>query len=333
MYTNNLQELCNNSFFQPSFMAEEEETSVRLECAVCLQTCVHPVRLGCDHIFCFLCVKGVAIQSKRCPMCRREIPANFLENPTLVWPIEDEGKHRAGGRGTLKGQLSEQEDEEPKGGEGGDDENNKKEEEGGGGDDEEEEEEFDWFYEGHNGWWRYDERTSADLEAHQRNGDRSCELLIAGYLYTVDLEQMIQCRRNEPNRRRKIKRDRRSAPSKGVAGLRRTQHNSGNSYPAIASDDGPTASTNSALSADLMSALNVDRVFSSLASQISSAQRPRPHLSRPSRLATEERPRGEAPLTSLGEHFNQSLTLNDDDDDDDVVVVAAEEEASHDSDS
>lgn len=30
---------------------------VKLECPVCLQTCIHPARLPCGHIFCFLCVK------------------------------------------------------------------------------------------------------------------------------------------------------------------------------------------------------------------------------------------------------------------------------------
>lgn len=54
------------------------------ECAVCLQPCIHPARLPCSHIFCYLCVKGVANQSKRCPMCRQEIPADFLERPQLV---------------------------------------------------------------------------------------------------------------------------------------------------------------------------------------------------------------------------------------------------------
>jgi len=29
-------------------------------------------------------VKGVANQSKRCPMCRQEIPPDFLERPQLV---------------------------------------------------------------------------------------------------------------------------------------------------------------------------------------------------------------------------------------------------------
>ena len=60
------------------------ENSDAIECAVCLQPSIHPVQLPCSHIFCFLCVKGVTIQSQRCPMCRREIPQSYLEHPTLL---------------------------------------------------------------------------------------------------------------------------------------------------------------------------------------------------------------------------------------------------------
>ncbi|XP_034122332.1 E3 ubiquitin-protein ligase rnf146 isoform X3 [Drosophila guanche] len=60
-----------------------------LECAICLQTCIHPARLPCGHIFCFLCIKGVAYKNRRCAMCRREIPSEFLDHPTLVNGIED----------------------------------------------------------------------------------------------------------------------------------------------------------------------------------------------------------------------------------------------------
>lgn len=55
-----------------------------LECAVCLQNCVHPAQLPCGHIFCFLCVKGIANQSKKCAMCRQEIPQDFIEQPNLL---------------------------------------------------------------------------------------------------------------------------------------------------------------------------------------------------------------------------------------------------------
>lgn len=45
-------------------------------------------------------------------------------------------------------------------------------------------------------------------------------MLIAGFLYVVDIENMIQYRRNTPSRRRRIKRDLANIPDKkGVAGL------------------------------------------------------------------------------------------------------------------
>lgn len=69
-------------------LTNEVEPSERLEsvieCAVCLQNCIHPVKLPCSHIFCYLCVKGVAFQSRRCAMCRQEIPTDFLLHPQLV---------------------------------------------------------------------------------------------------------------------------------------------------------------------------------------------------------------------------------------------------------
>ena len=49
---------------------------------------------------------------------------------------------------------------------------------------------------------------------------KSTEMLIAGFLYVADLENMVQYRRNEHGRRRKIKRDIIDIPKKGVAGLR-----------------------------------------------------------------------------------------------------------------
>lgn len=148
------------------------------ECAVCLQTCVHPAQLPCGHIFCYLCVKGVANQSKRCAMCRQEIPSDFLEKPQL-----------------LEQNISEKESQ--------------------GFDDG-----YQWFYEGRNGWWQYDERTSRELEAAYKRGERMCELLIAGFLYVADFDAMLQLRRNDPTRRRRIKRDLATIPKKGVAGLR-----------------------------------------------------------------------------------------------------------------
>ncbi|KAK0158461.1 hypothetical protein PV328_009460 [Microctonus aethiopoides] len=158
---------------------DKQGSSSIMECAVCLQTCIHPARLPCSHIFCYLCVKGVANQSKKCPMCRQEIPADFVEKPNLV--EVDEQKLSA---------------------------NNSVEEE------------YQWFYEGRNGWWQYDQRTSIELETAYKQGKRTCELLIAGFLYIADFGSMLQLRRNDPSRHRRIKRDLSNVPKKGVAGLR-----------------------------------------------------------------------------------------------------------------
>ncbi|XP_071375435.1 E3 ubiquitin-protein ligase rnf146-like isoform X1 [Centroberyx affinis] len=159
-----------------------------LECAICLQSCVHPVRLPCCHVFCFLCVKGASWHSKRCALCRQEVPEDFLERPMLLSPEELKaaaaGVSRAGGMG-----------------------------DGSHGD-------YAWYYEGRNGWWQYDERTSRELEEAFAKGRKSTEMLIAGFLYVADLENMVQYRRNEHGRRRKIKRDAVGIPKKGVAGLR-----------------------------------------------------------------------------------------------------------------
>lgn len=158
------------------------------ECAICLQSCVHPVRLPCCHVFCFLCVKGASWHSKRCALCRQEIPEDFLERPVLLSPEELKAAAAGVNRGVGTG-----------GGSRGD---------------------FAWYYEGRNGWWQYDERTSRELEEAFSKGKKSTEMLIAGFLYVADLENMVQYRRNEHGRRRKIKRDVLDIPKKGVAGLR-----------------------------------------------------------------------------------------------------------------
>lgn len=43
---------------------------------------------------------------------------------------------------------------------------------------------------------------------------------MAGYVYVVDFETMLQQRQNDPSRKRQVKRDLATTPKKGVAGLR-----------------------------------------------------------------------------------------------------------------
>ena len=74
---------------------------------------------------------------------------------------------------------------------------------------------YRWYYEGVGGWWEYDERTSGELESHHHEHQLSSapdksptfEILIAGFIYVIDLENGFQFRRGYPRRRRRIKRD------------------------------------------------------------------------------------------------------------------------------
>ncbi|XP_035795186.1 E3 ubiquitin-protein ligase rnf146-like [Anopheles albimanus] len=157
-------------------------TDSKLECPVCLQTCVHPVRLPCGHIFCFLCVKGVAFKNLRCALCRCDIPLTYLDHPQLVNGVEE--IERAA---TTAAEANHQ---------------------------------YQWYYEGRNGWWQYDERTSQELEEAYGAGEKSCKILVAGFVYIVNFEHRCQIRQNDYSRIRRVKRDLVTIPKKGVAGLR-----------------------------------------------------------------------------------------------------------------
>jgi E3 ubiquitin-protein ligase RNF146 len=153
----------------------------------------------------------VALRSRKCAICRQVIADDFLEKPTLV-KISAKSK-------SLEQNVQDVEVETEK-----------------------EEKEYVWYYEGRNGWWQYDDKTSREVEASFKSGKRSCTLLIAGFLYLIDFENMFQMRRNEPGRRRRIKRDKQDVDSKGVAGIRLP------SKPTTSSaqnDSGSSSNTNS----------------------------------------------------------------------------------------
>uniref|UniRef100_A0A182QNH4 E3 ubiquitin-protein ligase n=1 Tax=Anopheles farauti TaxID=69004 RepID=A0A182QNH4_9DIPT len=172
----------------------------KLECPVCLQTCVHPVRLPCGHIFCFLCVKGVAFKNLRCAMCRCDIPLTYLDHPQLVNGVEEivrAATATASGDG---------------------------------------DNEYRWYYEGGHGWWQYDERTSQELEEAYLRGEKSCKILVAGFVYIVSFEHKCQIRQNDYSRIRRIKRDLVTIPKKGVAGLRLDTGSAQNPPPSTSTD-------------------------------------------------------------------------------------------------
>ncbi|KAK6188135.1 hypothetical protein SNE40_004385 [Patella caerulea] len=157
---------------------EKDEASNSPDCPVCLQPSIHPVQLPCRHIFCFLCVKGVANRSRKCALCRQVIPPDFFLHPTLV--RKEDLEHTV----TF-------------------------------------DDAYQWFYEGANGWWQYDDRTSVEIENHFKKQAKGFELLIAGYMYIIDFENMVQCRRNDRTKKRRIKRDLVNMPNKkGIAGLK-----------------------------------------------------------------------------------------------------------------
>jgi len=91
------------------------------------------------------------------------------------------------------------------------------------GEDEKAKESYNWFYEGRNGWWQYDERASIILEDAYKTEARSCELLVSGFQYLVDFENMVQFRKSHPARRRRIKRDIVGVDRKGIAGLKQVE--------------------------------------------------------------------------------------------------------------
>lgn len=70
------------------------------------------------------------------------------------------------------------------------------------------------------GWWLYDERTSMDLEEMFKLGVSSCEMLICGTLYVIDFKNYQQYRKSDATKKRRIKRDLKTAERKGIAGLR-----------------------------------------------------------------------------------------------------------------
>lgn len=192
-------------------LQEVVEVDCHPDCPVCLQTSTYPVKLPCGHIFCFLCIKGVALRSRKCAICRQAIAADFLDKPTLV-------------KVSIKPELVAEQSSQ-----------------------EETEIEYVWYYEGRNGWWQYDDKTSKEVEAAFKNGKRSCTLLIAGFLYLIDFENMFQMRRNEPGRRRRIKRDKRDVDSKGVAGIRlpsKPTTSNQQSTPSSTTSDNPVRNDN-----------------------------------------------------------------------------------------
>lgn len=152
-------------------------------CPICLQPPVHPVELPCKHVFCFLCLKGMAARDLRCGLCRAPFPREFIVNPMVVGA----GQPRLSDLTTTSS-----------------------------------EENYSWFYQSRSsGWWLYEERVSRDIEEAFLKKVPKTRVYISGYQYIIDFDSMVQYRELYPDRIRRIKRDK-CAPTniKGVAGIK-----------------------------------------------------------------------------------------------------------------
>lgn len=165
------------------------------ECSICLDPPVHPIKLPCGHIFCYLCAKGlvnaISGMASTCSMCRQDIPRGFLESAEVLRKASQELDD------TPPMESSSQQD-------------------------------WQWFYEGRNGWWRFEKRNNDELEENLRDGNQHFETMICGNIYVMDLVQFEQYQKDRPQRKRKIRRDLKSMECKGVAGLGKRSWNQGN---------------------------------------------------------------------------------------------------------
>lgn len=164
----------------------------------------------------------MAYKNRRCAMCRRDIPVEFLDHPQLLYKIEDNAATTEDGYQWFyegrNGKLS-----------------------------------FVHYIRNRNspflcillnlsgdflhaaptilitrrtpqsflgGWWKYDSRSSAELEEAHSSGLTLTELTLCGTLYTVSLVNMVQFNKQDPSRKRQIKREHVAVSrAKGVAGL------------------------------------------------------------------------------------------------------------------
>ncbi|OWA52040.1 hypothetical protein BV898_16497 [Hypsibius exemplaris] len=182
-------------------------------CCVCTDAPLHPIRLPCSHIFCFLCIKGVFLTDPKCPMCRADIPRKCIEEPKVF----GESPKTQGSRKRKKPPTSSSSSSHtttptpvtslqtsvtspqtsvtsPA--------------------------RQVWLYEARDGrWWQYDERTLAAIEDAQHKGMTDLEVVLAGRIYVLDFAGKVQMRKDNPALKRQMKKDFVDGTVKGVAGL------------------------------------------------------------------------------------------------------------------
>ena len=54
-----------------------------LECPICLDLLLHPVKTNCNHYFCKQCLEFHIQAEYKCPICGQPFPDNFKLNVTF----------------------------------------------------------------------------------------------------------------------------------------------------------------------------------------------------------------------------------------------------------
>lgn len=171
-------------------------------CSICLQPYTYPVKLpSCNHIFCFLCIKGFACANltptKHCALCRTSISDDYFDEPILVETLseDDEQDNHDNNVNNDDKQTS-----------------------------------YHWYYKSNNSeaWWKYDKNSNIEIEKAYNlylcdNTKYQFKIIIAGNIYIIDFTLNLQIRENNRHLKRKIKRDRISIDDLiGIAGLKIT---------------------------------------------------------------------------------------------------------------
>ncbi|XP_068213308.1 uncharacterized protein [Palaemon carinicauda] len=70
----------DHKYLKPEDKARADENSddEGSECPICLGPVTLPLALDCGHVFCMVCVKGIANTTKNCAICRRDITRDML---------------------------------------------------------------------------------------------------------------------------------------------------------------------------------------------------------------------------------------------------------------
>ncbi|XP_076061838.1 uncharacterized protein LOC143037466 isoform X2 [Oratosquilla oratoria] len=68
----------DHKYLTPDEKDEDSSDTEGSECPICLGPVTLPLALECGHVFCMVCVKGIANTTRNCAICRRDIPRDML---------------------------------------------------------------------------------------------------------------------------------------------------------------------------------------------------------------------------------------------------------------